>query len=268
MVRIFPYAAVQFMSFEGYKRILENMFVKDTQKVNHELKFVAGSLAGVSAVAVTYPLDLTRARLASVVTTRAAAPSVAFATTNEAVFVPNGTPKAPTSILGTIMHVFKYENGMRGLYRGITPTILAMIPYGGCNFYIFERLKYFCVHYAPDVCCKHNPGSDKSVLNVPSKLLCGGVAGAIGQTAIFPLDVARRRMQLAMTSSETAIYSQSFVRTLMITYQKHGIVKGKTKDLNQFESNLILSFSLRTLPWYECQLCSCCSHGGRLILYI
>ena len=42
------------------------------------------------------------------------------------------------------------------------------------------------------------------VLTVPAKLLCGGFAGAIAQTFSYPLDVTRRRMQLAYMDPATA----------------------------------------------------------------
>lgn len=42
------------------------------------------------------------------------------------------------------------------------------------------------------------------VLNLQAKLLCGGLAGAIAQSFSYPLDVTRRRMQLAMMNPETA----------------------------------------------------------------
>lgn len=42
------------------------------------------------------------------------------------------------------------------------------------------------------------------VLTVPAKLLCGGFAGAIAQTFSYPLDVTRRRMQLAHMDPATA----------------------------------------------------------------
>lgn len=48
-------------------------------------------------------------------------------------------------------------------------------------------------------------------LNVPSKLLAGGIAGSIGQTIAYPLDVARRRMQLSFMSEETKHYSKGIV---------------------------------------------------------
>lgn len=229
MVRIFPYAAVQFMSFEAYKRVLNGLFVDQTNpKVNHELKFVAGSAAGVTSVLMTYPLDLVRARLASVVSPNGIAVAATTTTSAGAIRV------LPTTIVGTLGYVFRHEGGLAGLYRGITPTVLAMIPYGGCNFYMFERLKHACVAYVPSVTCYRNADNpDKLVLNVPAKLLCGGIAGAIGQTAIYPLDVARRRMQLSMTSQETAkLYSKSFLQAMLITYRTHGIVRGLYRGMS------------------------------------
>ena len=60
MVRIFPYAATQFTSFEIYKKMLENVMSSHP----HAAKFVAGAAAGITAVLLTYPLDTIRARLA------------------------------------------------------------------------------------------------------------------------------------------------------------------------------------------------------------
>lgn len=60
MVRIFPYAATQFTTFEVYKSYLDGIF----GKTSHIDKFIAGALAGLSSVTLTYPLDTIRARLA------------------------------------------------------------------------------------------------------------------------------------------------------------------------------------------------------------
>lgn len=59
MVRIFPYAATQFTSYEVYKPVMANLMDQ-----HHFSKFIAGSLAGITAVLLTYPLDTIRARLA------------------------------------------------------------------------------------------------------------------------------------------------------------------------------------------------------------
>lgn len=60
MVRIFPYAATQFTSFELYKKWFSSVM----GPTSHIGRFLSGSCAGVSAVCLTYPLDTIRARLA------------------------------------------------------------------------------------------------------------------------------------------------------------------------------------------------------------
>ena len=67
---------------------------------------------------------------------------------------------------------------------------------------------------------------DTVQLNVPSKLAAGGIAGSVAQTVAYPLDVARRRMQLAFISEETKRYSKGIVYVLKTTYAEHGIVRG------------------------------------------
>ncbi len=62
MLRIFPYAALQFTSYETYKQLNKVIFKeKSDQYIN---SVVCGSLAGITAVTFTYPLDVIRSRLA------------------------------------------------------------------------------------------------------------------------------------------------------------------------------------------------------------
>lgn len=153
------------------------------QGFQHADKFVAGAGAGLTAVTLTYPLDTIRARLA-------------FQVTGEHRY---------TGIVHTAVSIFKEEGGTKALYRGFTPTLMGMVPYAGFSFYCFEMLKFFCMKYAPTWTCKkceRNTGG--LVLMVPAKLLCGGFAGAVAQSFSYPLDVTRRRMQLAMMRPETA----------------------------------------------------------------
>ena len=79
---------------------------------------MAGSLAGVTAVTCTYPLDLVRARLAFVVAPVANRQGSAVLIKKPGVF-------------STIQDVAKSEGGIRGLYRGLTPTLCHIMPYAG-----------------------------------------------------------------------------------------------------------------------------------------
>ncbi|XP_063537463.1 solute carrier family 25 member 16-like [Cydia strobilella] len=208
MVRIFPYAATQFTSFEIYKKYLSGLSIP---MVRHGDKFVAGAGAGVTAVTLTYPLDTIRARLA-------------FQVTGEHRYT--GIAHAATTMLRT-------EGGIRALYRGFVPTLCGMVPYAGFSFYCFEYLKFFCMKYLPtSLCrkCERNTGG--LVLTVPGKLVCGGLAGAVAQSVSYPLDVTRRRMQLACMDPATAQFGTGMIRTLTLIYRENGIAKGLYRGMS------------------------------------
>ena len=60
-------------------------------------------------------------------------------------------------------------------------------------------MKSFLLDTFPDTFGKPSRNDPNSkVLIIPAKLICGGLAGAFAQTVSYPLDVARRKMQLAM----------------------------------------------------------------------
>jgi solute carrier family 25 (mitochondrial carrier protein), member 16 len=62
MIRIFPYAAMQFTSYETYKTLNKRIFGDNSTYFLNTL--ACGSLAGITAVTSTYPLDVIRSRLA------------------------------------------------------------------------------------------------------------------------------------------------------------------------------------------------------------
>ena len=62
MLRIFPYAAMQFTSYETYKNLNKKIFHNTHDNLFNSL--ACGSLAGMTAVTCTYPLDVIRSRLA------------------------------------------------------------------------------------------------------------------------------------------------------------------------------------------------------------
>ncbi|CAL7946810.1 unnamed protein product [Xylocopa violacea] len=223
MIRIFPYAATQFTTFELYKKHLGGLFGKD----NHIDKFLAGSAAGVTAVILTYPLDIIRARLA-------------FQVTGEHVYV---------GIIHAGITIFKNEGGIRALYRGFWPTIFGMIPYAGFSFYSFEKLKYLCMKYAPNYFCeKCDRNTGGLNLTIPARLLCGGIAGAIAQSFSYPLDVTRRRMQLGMMNHATHKYSFSMWQTIKMVYNENGIIKGlyRGMSINYLRAVPMVSVSFTT----------------------
>lgn len=205
MLRVFPYASIQFFSFEKYRNFY-NSVLGDF----HLNKLFAGSSAGVTAVVCTYPLDLVRARLA-------------FQITGEHKY--NG-------IISAFKQIYTCEGKLPGFYRGMSATVLGMIPYAGVSFYTFNTLKDLCITVFPDYCARPDTNApDVLVLKLWISLACGSFAGAISQTVSFPLDVARRRMQLAKMLPDAHKFT-SISSTLRNVYRDNGITKGLYRGLS------------------------------------
>lgn len=115
MVRVFPYGAIQFMSYEQYKIMFCDVF-----EHGHLSKMIAGGLAGITACAFTYPLDVVRSRLA-------------FQVADEHQYC---------GICSTMKQICTTEGGVRALYRGFLPTGMSMIPAVGESFVLYSFLAH------------------------------------------------------------------------------------------------------------------------------
>ncbi|KAD2393818.1 hypothetical protein R6Q59_013342 [Mikania micrantha] len=179
LARIIPYAALHFMAYEQYRRQISYNF--PSMGNNTLLDLVAGSLSGGTALLVTYPLDVVRTKLAYQVVDPPEL-NVKGAKVSEHAF---------RGIRDCFTRTYK-ETGMRGLYRGVVPSLFGILPYAGLKFYFFEEMK------------RQVPDDYKRLMLV--KLACGAFAGILGQTFTYPLDVVRRKMQVqqlrALNSSE------------------------------------------------------------------
>ncbi|XP_034003018.1 mitochondrial coenzyme A transporter SLC25A42-like [Trematomus bernacchii] len=206
MIRVMPYAAIQFTSHDQYKRLLG---ATRGQALPPFTRFLAGSLAGTTAVMLTYPLDMVRARMA--VTAR--------------------------EMYSNIMHVFmriSQEEGIRTLYRGFTPTIMGVIPYAGITFYTYETLKKM-----------HAEKTKRPQPHSHERLAFGACAGLIGQSASYPLDVVRRRMQTAGVTGSAYV---TVLGTMRAIVTQEGVIRGLYKGLsmNWLKGPIAVAISLST----------------------
>ncbi|XP_070765253.1 mitochondrial coenzyme A transporter SLC25A42-like [Enoplosus armatus] len=209
MVRVMPYAAIQFCSHEQYKKRLGGYYGYQGKALPPFPRFLAGSLAGTTAAMLTYPLDMVRARMA--VTAR--------------------------ETYSNIMHVFvriSQEEGVKTLYRGFTPTILGVIPYAGITFFTYETLKKL-----------HTEKTKRPQPYPYERLAFGACAGLIGQSASYPLDVVRRRMQ---TAGVTGSSYGTILGTMREIVTQEGVVRGLYKGLsmNWLKGPVAVGISLTT----------------------
>ncbi|XP_022750084.1 mitochondrial carrier protein CoAc1-like isoform X1 [Durio zibethinus] len=178
VIRIIPYAALHFMTYEQYRGwISDNFSFLGSGPI---IDLLAGSASGGTAVLCTYPLDLARTKLAyQVVDTR----------TNFGCGIRTLYPRPAYSGITDVLTTVYKEGGIRRLYRGVGPTLTGILPYAGLKFYIYEKLK------------THVPEEHQK--SIVMRLSCGALAGLLGQTFTYPLDVVRRQMQVESLQCST-----------------------------------------------------------------
>ncbi|KAL2480257.1 Mitochondrial substrate carrier family protein [Abeliophyllum distichum] len=100
------------------------------------------------------------------------------------------------------------EAGIKGLYRGVAPSLYGIFPYAGLKFYFYEEMK------------SHVPENHKKDITV--KLVCGSIAGLLGQTFTYPLDVVRRQMQVQRLGTYNRGEMKGTMETLVMIVQRQG----------------------------------------------
>lgn len=96
------------------------------------------------------------------------------------------------------------EEGLLTFYKGFIPTLLGVIPYAGVSFFTYDTLKRLYREHMDS-----NP-----LVNPVASLGFGAVAGMLGQTSSYPLDIVRRRMQTDTKNRYTSILT-----TLKLIYE-------------------------------------------------
>lgn len=245
LLRIFPYAAIKFVAYEQIRTFL----IPNDSYETAARRFMAGSLSGLASVFFTYPLDLVRVRLAF--ETRNLSHSQIhhhhkefmahrrgriFSTVS---LIYNENPPIKTtdpSWLKLMRKSFPSPvNHLANFYRGFAPTILGMIPYAGVSFYTHDLLhdilrskwlaKYTVqsTNHQNVVVKKKGKSSRESraPLKAYAQLFAGGLAGLCSQTAAYPFEVIRRRMQVGGAINQGQFLS--FKNTAKLIYRENGL---------------------------------------------
>lgn len=205
-VRIVPYSAVQFGSYNFYKRFFESN-PEEGLKFHPLRRLCCGALAGITSVTFTYPLDIVRTRLSI--------QSASFSNLQA-----QKAGKLP-GMWGTMVTMYTTEGGWRALYRGILPTVAGVAPYVGLNFMVYEMARTYIT-----------PAGEKDPSTL-GKLAAGATSGAVAQTCTYPFDVLRRRFQINTMSGLGYQYDSIWGAIKMIVAQEgvRGLYKGIVPNL-------------------------------------
>jgi hypothetical protein len=104
-----------------------------------------------------------------------------------------GGKKHYNGIINTVM-VTAREEGVRALYKGISPTLLGAMPY--------EGIKFGTVGILERTFPKDNSNDSKSY-KVTRKLIFGGCGGVMASVMTYPNDTVRRLLQLQGSKGTT-----------------------------------------------------------------
>ncbi|XP_029014838.1 mitochondrial thiamine pyrophosphate carrier [Betta splendens] len=212
------YGAVQFASFEFLTEAVHKATAYDSQTAG--VHFVCGGLAACSATVVCQPLDTLRTRFAA-----------------------QGEPKVYRNLRHAVFTMCHSE-GVRTFYRGLTPTLMAVFPYAGLQFFFYNVFKKLLASQQK---------TENSGGNIQS-LISGSGAGMISKTITYPFDLFKKRLQVGGFEAARAHFGQ--VRRYrglvdcMAQIAKEEGVRGFFKGLSPSLVKAALSTGF-TFFWYE-----------------
>ncbi|XP_027982178.1 calcium-binding mitochondrial carrier protein SCaMC-3 isoform X3 [Eumetopias jubatus] len=156
VLKIAPESAIKFMAYEQIKRAIRGQ--QETLHVQE--RFVAGSLAGATAQTIIYPMETLKNRwlqqyshdsadpgipvllacgtVSSTCGQIASYPLALVRTRMQAQASIEGAPQL--SMLGLLRHILSQE-GVWGLYRGIAPNFMKVIPAVSISYVVYENMK-------------------------------------------------------------------------------------------------------------------------------
>lgn len=168
-LRVGPNKAIELCVFQTLKRLLASQVLFPFL---HPIATpLSGGAAGLAGTLCTYPLELMRTRISV-------------------------QPEIYKDIGSTFTKIVR-EEGMGSLYRGLLPSLVGVFPYAATNYFVYDSLR---LAYRKAMKAENIP-------TVPT-LLFGAIAASVSSSVTFPIEVARRRLQLGGTQSALTIIRQ------------------------------------------------------------
>ncbi|KAF9332484.1 hypothetical protein BG006_004626 [Podila minutissima] len=226
VLRIFPYAAIKFMAYEQYRAWLMPTRRDETSYK----KLIAGSMA-----------DLIRVRLAY--ETRA----TPYTRLVKKIYNEPAGSNRPARLR------WLPEMRFTNFYRGFLCTVAGMVPYAGVSFFTHDVMQEFCREHLPWTLKPNqsrglpdkNGDYSRPELRTVAELACGGIAGAISQTSAYPLEVVRRKMQVAgALNPEVFVGMWETARRLYIVKGARGFFVGLSIGYLKVTPMVAISFTV------------------------
>ncbi|KAH0461171.1 hypothetical protein IEQ34_008746 [Dendrobium chrysotoxum] len=168
-----PYTAIQFTVLHKLKTLASGSSKTDDHlRLSPYLSYVSGAVAGCAATVGSYPFDLLRTILAS-----------------------QGEPKIYPNMRSAFEHIMQ-TRGIRGLYAGLSPTLVEIIPYAGLQFGTYDTFKRWMMTWNRFRLSNASSANQGDSLSSFQLFLCGFAAGTSAKAVCHPLDVVKKRFQI------------------------------------------------------------------------
>lgn len=212
VIRVAPSKAIELFAYDTVNKKLSPA-PGEQPKLPIPASLIAGACAGVSSTLCTYPLELVKTRL----------------TIQRGVY--NGIVDAFLKILR--------EEGPGELYRGLAPSLIGVIPYAAANYFAYDTLRK----------AYRKILKQEKIGNIET-LLIGSAAGAISSSATFPLEVARKHMQVGALSGRQ-VY-KNVIHALASILEQEGI-QGLYKGLGPSCMKLVPAAGISFMCYEACK---------------
>ncbi|CAH9090374.1 unnamed protein product [Cuscuta epithymum] len=212
VIRVAPSKAIELFAYDTVKKNLSPK-LGEQPKLRVPASLIAGACAGVSSTLLTYPLELVKTRL----------------TIQRGVY---------EGLFDAFVKILK-EGGPRELYRGLTPSLIGVIPYAATNYCAYDTLQK----------AYKKIFKEEKIGNIET-LLIGSMAAAISSTATFPLEVARKHMQVGAVSGRQ-VY-KNLIHALASILEKEG-VPGLYKGLGPSCMKLVPAAGISFMCYEACK---------------
>lgn len=173
LLMVMPYTAIQFVVLQKLKTFASGSSkAEDHYKLSPYLSYVSGGLAGCAATIGSYPFDLLRTILAS-----------------------QGEPKVYSNMRAAFIDIVR-TRGFRGLYAGLSPTLVEIVPYAGLQFGTYDTFKRWAMTWNQYRLSITNSGSVDFSPSSFQLFICGLASGTSAKLVCHPLDVVKKRFQI------------------------------------------------------------------------
>ncbi|XP_002990780.2 mitochondrial uncoupling protein 3 [Selaginella moellendorffii] len=133
------------------------------------MRLALTAASAIAAESATFPIDITKTRLQL---------------QGEGSSIARGCNAGHRGAFGTVYGIAR-EEGLRGLYRGLSPALLRHVFYTSIRIVSYEQLRSF----------SSSSDQNQAFSSLAEKAVIGGASGIIGQVVASPADLIKVRMQ-------------------------------------------------------------------------